>query len=111
MEHGREEQGESETLGVRKLPGEGQRRVPPLQGLIRSAKAPQSLAHMAQTGHSSIVPVAEDMGAMLLRIVERNRLFEVGAGWGELSQIEQGLSQRPVYLQEEGRVLYAVSQL
>ena len=45
------------------------------------------------------------MGAVLLRVIEGNALLQVRSGRAELSQLEQGAPQRPMGLQEEGRVL------
>ena len=45
------------------------------------------------------------MGAVLLGVVEGNALLQVCSGEGQLSQTEQGVSQRLVGLQEERRVL------
>ena len=47
---------------------------------------------------------------MLLGIIEGNALLEVLSGWGKLSEVEEGLSQSIVGLQEKDGVLYTLGQ-
>jgi hypothetical protein len=54
--------------------------------------------------------IEESMRAMLLRIVEGNTLFRVLSGLPQLSQVEQGIPQGVVRLQEKSGVSYPLRQ-
>jgi hypothetical protein len=52
-----------------------------------------------------VLPEDEGQGVMLLPIVEGEALLTVGPGRGEFSQVEQSDPQRPMSLQEAGRIM------
>ena len=95
---------------MRQSVGQGERRVAALQGLVRIAKGPECHGRIAEAPCPGILPVEEGMRAVLLRIVEGDTLLQVGQGRDELAKTEQAISQGPIALQTEGRVVLALPQ-
>src|SRR5688500_18490662 len=91
----------SERMGV----------VAPLQRLVWITKHPQSPRGKASAHHPGVRPDAQGQGAVLLGVVESDRLLEVCSASGQISPIEQGGSHRPMCLQEKGRVLRTLGQV
>ena len=70
-------QGKSQAMGVRQLPGQGERLVAPFEGLVWIAKRPQGRGRKSQGGYSGVKSIEEGMRAVLLRVVEDQALFKV----------------------------------
>src|SRR5438132_9462125 len=81
-----------------------------LHGLVRVAQQPQGLGGIGEAGHAGILAIDEDMGTVLLAIVESNPLLQMRLSRGELSQIVQGIPKRIVRLQEERGVVGPLGQ-
>src|SRR4029434_8134543 len=79
-------------------------------GLVRIAKQPQGPGGIGEAHHSGISPIEESEGAMLLRVVKRYPLLQVGASSGELAEPEQRISLRPMCFYEEHGVLQGLSE-
>ena len=58
----------------------------PLQSLVWIAKMPQGSGRIGEARHPRVLPVAEGMGAVLLRVIEGHGLLQVPPGRGKLSQ-------------------------
>src|SRR5438046_670609 len=83
---------------------QGQRRVAPLQRLVRITPQPQDQGHKLLTTYPGVVPAIEQgMRAMVLGIVEGDAVLQVPVGRGQLSKRQHRGSQRVVGLQEERR--------
>ena len=98
-------QGEGQAVGVGHLPGLGERLAHGLQGAVRVAQVPEDVRREAPGEHPGFLPGGERERAVPLRIVEGDRLLEVGQRGRELSQPQQGVPHRPVRLDEVGRGL------
>jgi hypothetical protein len=81
-----------------------------LQSLIWIAKQPQDKSSMAPATSYWIYSAAEAQGLVRLRTVVGHPLLEVCAGKGQLSEGEQGVSQRNMG-REEVRGLLAPGQV
>ena len=78
-------QGIGQTKGVRQFVGQGQGFVAPFEGLLRIAKMPQVQGRNAETLYPRVNrPIEESQSVVLLRVVESNRLLQVGSARGEL---------------------------
>ena len=77
MEHGSTAQGKTQAKGVRTLLRQGHRLVAPRQPLVRIAQEPQRPGGIAVANHTSVLPIEERRGAVLLGIVERYTLCKV----------------------------------
>ena len=55
------------------------------------------------------MPVEKDMGAVLLRIVQRNTLLQVCVGWRQLSKPYQGVAECKVGFEEKSGLLHTLS--
>jgi hypothetical protein len=110
MEPGRKEQGVSQAEGMRHLPGQRQRRVTPLQGLVRIAQPPQGHGGVGMALHPGVRPVADGMGMVLLVVVEGGPLRKMGLGSGKHAQIVHGVPEGRVGPQEERRVADLLGQ-
>ena len=110
MDHGREVQGVREAEGVSQLLGLGQRVVDAFQGLVGIAKQPPGPGEIDQAAYPGVITVAERMGAVLLRVVERDALLEVRSGRGQFSQPEQCLPKGVVGFEKESRRLNALGE-
>src|SRR5262249_22501213 len=75
------------------------------------ASQPQDMGRTGQAKHPGVQSIEKGMGAMLLGVVEGDPLLCVLSGWNNLSKKEKGIRQRHMGLQEEIRVLYALSQM
>jgi hypothetical protein len=73
-------QGHSQAEGVRQLPGETQRFVAPLQGLVWIPKEPQGPGSIHLARHARILSIYEGMGVVGLRVIEGNTPLRVRAG-------------------------------
>ena len=89
MEHGSKVQSHDQAEGVRQLLRPRQRFVEAPQGLVWIAQHPQGLGNKDSTPHSGVVPVAEYVGAVLLRVIERDSLLQMRAGRGKFAKIPQ----------------------
>ena len=67
-----------------------------LARLVRIAQRPQDKGEEGQAKDLGVYTIEKGQSAMLLGLIERNALLEIGAGGGQLSQIMTGLPQRPV---------------
>src|SRR5207247_6196824 len=99
------------TIGVRYLSGEGDSGTTPLQRLLRIAKMPQSMGDKTEATHDRVMSVQKGRSAVFLALVQGYAPLQVGTGSGQLSQAEKRESQRPVGLDEPGRVLPALGQV
>src|SRR5215813_3563840 len=82
--------------GVRQLPGEGQRLLHALPGLLWIAEPPEGYCQDAARTDPTVLAITEGMSAMRRRRVERDALLEMHAGCGQVSEAKEGLPQRPV---------------
>src|SRR5262249_30884041 len=110
MEPGRKGQGKFHAKGVRQLPGQRQRFVASLQGLVWIAEPPESQGGIGSAMHSGVLPVAEGMRTVPLAVVKGHLLLEMGLGSGELAQIVAGAPEGTVGLQEKRRVVDMLRQ-
>src|SRR4029450_9405058 len=101
---GSKEQGVSQAKGVRQFPGQRQRLVGPLQGLVGIAKKPQGHSSIGSAYHPRVLPIAEGMSPVPPEVVEMYPLREMGLGSSELSQVVQGVPEGIVGLQEKSQV-------
>jgi hypothetical protein len=88
MDEGSIEQGSRQARMMRQLPGQGERFVAPPQRLIGIPEQLQGLRHVGQAPHRQVNAGAEGQGAMLLGIVERDTLLQVGARRDDLAMPE-----------------------
>src|SRR5712692_28397 len=107
MEHRGKEQSINQIEGVRQRTGQGERRLAPLQGLLRIAQQPQ---HQGRKGEAKYSGVREAMGAVLLGIIEGTALGQMLLGRDKLSKVLKRLAERPMCLHEERRVANALGQ-
>src|SRR6266511_3113906 len=99
-------QGKPQAEWVTQLFSQGERRVAPLQSLIRIAQKPQRPGRIAKAGHSGVcTPVEKSKETVLLLIVESTALLQVYSGEGKLSLPQQRTSQRFVGFQQERWIL------
>ena len=111
MQHGGKVQGRCQTGGVRQGLGQGERLAQALQGLVRIAEDPEGQGRTVEATHAGVMPAVEPcVRVVLLGIVERSPLLEVGSGRGKLSAPQQGRPQRVVGFQEERRVVDLLGQ-
>ena len=75
MESSSKVKGEGQARGMSQFPGQGEGLMAPREGLVWIAKQSQAPAHPGKTHRSSVMPIEEGMGAVLLRIVESKSLF------------------------------------
>jgi hypothetical protein len=75
----------SQAVEVRQLPGEGECPLAPLQGLLWVAQIPEDPGGVGVGIHPKVIPLPEGLGAVMLGVVEGNRLLLVGAGPSEVS--------------------------
>ena len=69
-------------MGMRQRPGQGERLLTPLVGLVWVAKQPQGKGCKAPAAYPGIMPAIEKgMGAVLLEVVEGQALLCVLARW------------------------------
>jgi hypothetical protein len=73
-------QGKSQAIGMRELLGECKSFVDSLKGLVWIAQMPEGEGPIHPAQHSGVLPVEEDVRAVLLGIIEGNALFKVCAG-------------------------------
>jgi hypothetical protein len=73
---------------MRQAPGQGERIVRALQGLVRIPERPKGMSSMAEAAHSWIVPTVKKGQRVMLRNVERSPAFRMLSGQGQLSKIE-----------------------
>src|SRR5437867_10108051 len=73
---------------------------------------PQGMRRKAPAKHPEVAgkPGEETQSVVLLRVVERNPVFQVCSRRGQFPLEEQVLSERPVGNREESRVMLALSQ-
>src|SRR5215510_1012397 len=96
MEYGSKNQDKIQVKGLRNLLRQCQRFVDLPPPLGRIAKQPQRPHGVAVANHTSILPIEERIGAVLLGVVERYALGKVRVCRGWCSQMEQGRSQGTV---------------
>src|SRR5205823_11440132 len=96
MEHGNIMQSKGQTVGMRRLLGQGECRLYPGQGLVRIPQQPQRPGGPGEAHDPGIKPAAESQRAVALGIIESNTLLEVGESRNWFSQVEQGRSQHRV---------------
>src|SRR5215468_9629562 len=93
--------GRGQAKGVRQLPGQRQRRVIPLQRLVRVAEQPQGPGRIAIAIHPRVTYIQKGVGAMLSGVIEGHALLLVRSGTRELAKKEQSLPLDAVSFQEE----------
>ena len=69
------------------------------QGLVGIAQQPEDHGRPAPAAHASVVPIEDGQRAVLLGVVERQALLQVGARTEQLSRQETGGPERVVGLQ------------
>src|SRR5262249_41444478 len=89
MEPGSTAQGISQAKGMGTLLPKGHRFVVPRQPLSRIAKIPQRPGGKAVTHYTSVLPIEQCRGTVLLGIVERYTLRKVCVRIGCRAQVEQ----------------------
>jgi hypothetical protein len=111
MQHGSPEQGQGETKGVVELLGQGQRRLHAGQRLGGVPEEPEGRRGLHAATHPRIVPTIEHgMGAVPLRIIVPQPLFQVWPGGGQLAAMEQDGPQGVVGLEQQVRVVQALGE-
>jgi hypothetical protein len=104
-------EGKRQRIGVRRLPGQGERRLAPLLGLLRIAQQPQTPGRIAEEGdHPLDSPTHKGLEAGGLGGAEGGALLQVRTGVDHLSQPEAGDPQRIVGFEEDSGVGCALSQ-
>jgi hypothetical protein len=97
--------------GVRQGLGQGKRLAQALQSLVRIAEHPEGQGRYHAATHAGVMPAVEPcVRVVLLGIVERSPLLEVGSGSGQLAAPQQGRPQRVVGFQEERSVVDLLGQ-
>ena len=92
------------------LLGQGQRRLAAGHRLVGVPEEPEGRRRVHAATHSGVVLAVErSMGAVPLRLIEPQPLFQVGPGGGGLAAKERGGPQGVVGLEQEVRVLEALS--
>ena len=94
-------QGKRQAEGVRQILGQRDRLLASLEGLVRVAKIPQGQGRIVEGRRPRVLPVEEDMRAVLLGIVEGHHVLQVRSRRRKRSHEEQSKPQDPVGLQEE----------
>src|SRR5262249_58938819 len=89
MERRRTKQGITQTIGMCTLLCQGHRLIVSCQSLVRIAKEPQRYGGMAAAHHTSVLSIEERKGAVLLGIIERHVLYQMGIRRGCRAQEEQ----------------------
>src|SRR6185503_1302192 len=84
--------------------------VDSFQSLVRIAKYPQGQSRNDMGKHPGVMSVQKGMGAMLLEIIDRNAMLEMGSGSGRLAAEEQARSKRIMGLQEQRGILHTLGQ-
>src|SRR5688572_24946897 len=101
MDPGRRREGQAEADLVRQPPGAAQRGVDSSEGRRRIAKIPQCPCPKGEAVNTRVIAIQRGVGAMLLGMVERHALLQVGTGASELSQPYQGIPQHMVGHEQE----------
>src|SRR5216683_8198736 len=78
--------------------------------LVWIAEQPQRQGGPGATDNVLVLAIPKSQGAVLRRLVERHRLFEVGLRRGEGSQEGQGLPQPPMGKEEQRRIVPTLGQ-
>ena len=99
---------EAEGVGQRLRQGQGLQQA--LQALFGIAEPPEHKGHVAPAIRAGVPAIAKGVGAVLLRVVEGNGLLQMLLGLGQPPAPTQALAQRPVGLQEEGRIALLLGQ-
>jgi hypothetical protein len=86
MEHGSKMQCKTQAKGMRQLVRQRQRLLAALQGLPRRAQQPQDMGHKAPGNDPRVNAIDKGMGAVLLGMVEGNRLRTVRSGGCQLAE-------------------------
>ena len=103
MEHRSKNQRRGQTWGMGQRTGQGERRLAPLQGLLRVAQQPQ---HPGHKGEAIYARVAQDGTCMVvLGIIEDTALGQVLPGWDKLAKVLQRLAERPMRLHDRKRIV------
>jgi hypothetical protein len=92
------------------IPGQDKRLVTPLQRLVRIAKRPQSHSCEGFANDSRVLSIEKRQGAMPWEVIKRNPLLLVRSALGKIPQEVRCTSQRPVSLEEGGRILLVLGQ-
>src|SRR5262249_49698836 len=94
-----------------KFPGQIVRCVQVSQSLVGIAHQPEDHRRYALTTHTSVVPIEDGQRAVLLRIVEREALLQMGACKRQISHQERGGPQRVMALQQTRLVVSLLREL
>jgi hypothetical protein len=103
-------QSASHAEGVRQLLGPGESCLTSLERLIGITKIPQCSGGKGEAGHPGVIPVEEDMGTVLLGIIEGNRLLRVFSCLDKLAKLVRGLREQRVSPDEKAWVVQVLSQ-
>ncbi len=101
-------QGKRQTKRVGNVLGDAKRLVAALHGLLWVAKHPQDNRGKTQTAHARVLSVEQRMGAVLLTVVERYTLFQMGTGSDKLAKPVQCIAQCSMTLEDERRVVLSL---
>ena len=92
--------GHHQTLGMGEFLGQGQRLLTPMYGLHRIAQTPQWVRCQGKAPYPRRRVIVEHQGSLHRRVDESASLFEVRPGGGIFTQIEQGVPEHFVGLEE-----------
>jgi hypothetical protein len=96
--------------GVSKIAGQRESLVAPRQCTIRIAKQPQGECQNRCGVDPRVLPVHKGMGAMNLRLVEMDCLFEVTPSRSEVSRPEERRPMGEMSFDEERRISRVLAQ-
>src|SRR5215831_5814504 len=102
MEHGSKAQSKTQAKEVRILLRQRYRLLAPSQPLVRIPQRPQRPRGKDVTHHTSVFPIKECRGAVLLGVIERHTLCKVRVRLGWCAQAEQRRSQGTVRRHQHG---------
>lgn len=89
---------------------QGEHRLAACEGLIRIAQKPQVHGDEGQPQHAGLEDEEVGRRRVPRRVVKGQGLFQMRASRVELAETEQGSSQRPMGVHEQGRVLRLLGQ-
>src|SRR5262245_30385088 len=96
MKYGTEAEHKPQAQEMRQLVYEDERLLTPLQSPVRVLQRPQRERCITPARSPRVKPNVDSQRAVLLGVMERDAVFEVFVGSGDLSQPGQGLAEAPV---------------
>ena len=100
MQDGSPTQGPHQAVRMLDLPGQGERSLAPLQGLVWIAEVPEGLRRIDQARHPRVLLHQGDLGTMELRFIDRHPEFRMLPSPRKLAENKQGLAQHDMAPQE-----------